>query len=488
MTPRLRRAGRVVLVCALLGVACSRGGEQPPSGGPQPVPVAVAVAARKSVPLQIRAIGNVLPSETVTVRSRVGGILAKVHFREGQDVTENQVLMTLETGPLEAALRQAQAQLARSRAQLQNAQRDAARYAELARQGFVAQQEYDRLRTAADALVATVQADQAVVENARLQLSYATIRAPMSGRSGALLVHEGDLIKANDTALVVINRLRPVDVAFALPERELPEVRRYRDQGSLAVEVLTPQGGPPLGRGELTFIDNRVDPTTGTIQLKATFANADRTLWPGQYVNVVLTLAVEPAATVVPTAAVQQGQQGSYVFVVKPDETVEWRKIRVARQVGSESVIAEGVAPGETVVTDGQLRLAPGVRVEARAAPAMEGDHASAEPPTAGGGPPGAGGAAPGDSAAGPGSGRPTAPAAGTAPGASAPAPGAPTDSTAGAGALPPAPAAPGSAPAPPPPTAGANSGASAPAPGRAPSVATTPPAPGVPGAGTGGR
>jgi multidrug efflux system membrane fusion protein len=348
--------------------ACSRGAEQEAGGPPPGVPVTVGTVVQKPVPVQVRAIGNVQASETVTVRARVGGIVAQIRFREGQDVEEGQVLFTLDRGPLEAALRQAEAQLERSRTQLENARKNADRYAELARQGFVAQQEYERFRTEADALQATVRADQAVVENARLQLGYATIRAPLSGRTGARLVHEGDLVRANETALVVINRLRPIDAAFALPERELPDVRKYWAEGTLRVEALAPQSGAVLDAGALTFIDNRVDPATGTIQLKARFPNRDAVLWPGQYLNVVLTLTTEPAAVVVPTAAVQTGQQGSYVFVVKPDQTAESRPVTVARQVGSETVIAEGVAPGEIVVTDGQLRLVPGARVEVKTA------------------------------------------------------------------------------------------------------------------------
>jgi multidrug efflux system membrane fusion protein len=361
----------VLVLLAVLAAACSRGDEQQSGGGTPPaVPVTVATAVQKPVPVQLRAIGNVQASETVTVRARAGGIVAEIRFREGQDVEEGQVLFVLDRALLEATRRQAEAALARSRAQLENARKNAERYAELARQGFVAQQEYERFRTEAEALEATVRADRAVVENARLQLGYTTIRAPISGRTGARLVHEGDLVRINETALVVINRLRPIDVAFALPERELPGVQRYRAEGTLRVETLAPQSSTVLDAGELTFIDNRVAAATGTIQLKATFPNRDAVLWPGQYVNVVLTLTTEPAAVVVPTAAVQAGQQGPYVFVVKPDQTAESRPVRVARQVGAETVIAEGVAPGDTVVTDGQLRLVPGARVEVKTAAA----------------------------------------------------------------------------------------------------------------------
>ncbi len=369
MTERSIRRG--LLLLALAAAACSRspGSESRPAA-PAPVPVTAAAVSQKAVPVQVRAIGTVQPSNTVTVRARVGGILAEVHFKEGQDVTEGQRLFTLDRGPLVAQLRQAEANLARSAAQLDQARRDAERSAELVKQGFIARQQYDQAVTQAAALDASVRADRAVVENARLQVDYASIRAPMSGRAGALLVHEGDLVKANDTALVVLNQLRPIDVAFALPQQQLPDVQRYRAEKTLAVEAVHPGAGQALGRGELTFIDNRVDPATGTIQLKATFPNTDTALWPGQFVDVVLTLTTEPAAIVVPTRAVQTGQQGRYVFVVTPEQTAEARSVRIARELGEESVVTEGLAPGETVVTEGQLRLTPGAKVEVKTATA----------------------------------------------------------------------------------------------------------------------
>jgi multidrug efflux system membrane fusion protein len=358
-----------LVAAAFLVAACSRGdASKDGSTAPPPVPVMTATAVQKPMPVQLQAIGNVQPSNTVTVRSRVAGIVARIHFREGQDVREGEVLFTLDRAPLEAELRQAQANLARSQAQLNNARKDAQRYAELARQGFVSQQQADQAEAAAAALEATARADQAAVDNARIQLGYATIRAPISGRAGALLVHEGDLVKVSDTPMVVINRIRPIDVAFALPERELPEIRARSAEGSLHVTAQAPQTGRPLGEGQVTFIDNRVDQVTGTIQLKASFPNEDGVLWPGQFVNVIVTLAVDPAAVVVPSPAVQMGQSGRYVFVVKPDQTAELRPVTVAREVGEETVIASGVSPGETVVTDGQLRLVPGAKVDAKPA------------------------------------------------------------------------------------------------------------------------
>jgi multidrug efflux system membrane fusion protein len=367
LRPSLRLALLALLIAAL--GACSRS-QEPAAGQGQTIPVTVATAVQKSVPIQVRAIGNVQPSETVTVRSRVGGVLAGVKFKEGQDVRENDPLFILESRPLQADLMQAQANLAKSQAQLDTARKDAARYAELYKRGLVAQAQYEQMDTQAKALEATVRADRAVVDNARSQVGYASIRAPIAGRTGALQVHEGDLVKANDTALVVINQLHPISVNFALPEQQLPDVQRYRAQGSLQVQAVHPTSGQPLASGALSFVDNRVDPATGTIQMKASFTNQDSSLWPGQFVNVVLTLATEANALVVPTPAVQTGQAGRYVFVVKPDQTVESRPVTVGRESGAETVIAQGLASGDTVVIDGQLRLFPGARVEARAAPA----------------------------------------------------------------------------------------------------------------------
>jgi multidrug efflux system membrane fusion protein len=369
------RAAIVLALCAAT-VACSRSNDSPQAGRGGPVPVAVASAQQKPVPIQLRAIGTVQPTETVTVRSRIGGTLVKIHFKEGQDVREGDLLFTLDARPLEAELRQAEANLAKSSAELENARKEAARYEELFRKGFVAQSQYEQIRTRALTQEATVRADHAAVQNARVQAGYAKIRAPMTGRSGAVQVHEGDLITQNQTPMVVINELAPIEIGFALPERELPAVQRYRAaQGRLGVDAVTPKGGEPIAQGELTFVDNRVDPATGTIQLKATFANDPVTLWPGQFVNVIVTLATEPAV-VVPLAAVQTGQQGRYVFVVKPDRSVESRPVEAGRQVGEEIVVAQGVKPGETVVTEGHLRLFPGAKVQ------VQSDSAAASPPS----------------------------------------------------------------------------------------------------------
>ena len=372
----LRAVVVVVVLCASLG-ACSRSNETPPAGRGGPIPITVATAQQKSVPVQLRAIGTVQPSESVTVRSRIGGTLLKTHFKEGQDVREGDLLFTIDDRQIQSEVRQAEANLGKSAAELDNARREATRYEELLKKGFVAQAQYDTLVTRVRSLEGTVQADRAALQNTRVGAGYAKIRAPMSGRTGAVQVHEGDLISQNQTAMVVINELAPIDVVFALPERELPAVQRYRgDRGELGVDAVNAKSGEPLARGTLSFIDNRVDPATGTIQIKATFPNDPIMLWPGQFVNVVLTLATEPAV-VVPSAAVQTGQQGRYVFVVKPDGTVESRPVEAAREVDGEIVVAKGVQAGEMVVTEGQLRLFAGAKVQVQTEPA------AASPPTA---------------------------------------------------------------------------------------------------------
>jgi multidrug efflux system membrane fusion protein len=330
------------------------------------VPVSVGEVVQKAVPLQLRAIGNVQAYSTVSIKSQVEGTLARVYFKEGQDVKKGDLIFLIDPRSFEAALRQAEATLARDTAQAANARLDERRFADLFKEGGVSQQQHDQARTNATALEATLQWDRSAVENAKLQLGYASIRSPIDGRTGNLLVHQGNLIKANDAdhPLVVINQVRPIYVSFSVPEQELPAIRRYMASGNLKVEAITlgREGRQPLG--DLTFVDNAVDRTTGTVELKATFTNADNALWPGQFVNVVLTLTTEPNAVVVPSQAIQTGQQGPYVFVVKPDLTVESRPIVVHRTIERETVIEKGLAPGERVVTDGQVRLVPGAKVE----------------------------------------------------------------------------------------------------------------------------
>lgn len=340
--------------------SCSKG-KQPPQ---RPVPVIVETADRKDVPLQIRAIGNVEAYNSVVVRSQVNGEIAEVLFREGQDVKKGARLFRIDPRPFEAALRQAEAALARDSAQAKNSELEARRYAALAEKGFVSKQEYDRVQANADALNAVVRADEAAVENARLQLEYTTITSPIDGRTGAIMVNRGNVVKANDAALVTINQIAPIFVGFSVPEQDLAVIKKHKSSGDLQVAAVIPQSGSKPSKGTLTFIDNKVNASTGTIQLKATFPNHDHMLWPGQFTDVVLTLTMEKNRTVVASQAVQTGQQGQYIYVVKEDMTVELRTVTVARTFENRAVIENGVKPGEQIVIDGQLRLTPGAKVE----------------------------------------------------------------------------------------------------------------------------
>jgi len=327
------------------------------------VPVTVATAQQKNIPVQLRAIGTVQPLQTVAVRALVGGQLTRVWFREGDEVHQGDMLFTIDPRPYQAVLAQAEANLARDEAQARNAESESARYADLVKKDYVTREEAEKFSSGAEAARATVGADRAAVENARLQLSYCAIHAPLDGRTGSLQVHAGNLVKANDTTpLVVINKIHPVNVQFAVPEAQL-EALRAAGLGNVAVDA-EPQGSNRSETGKLSFVDNAVDPTTGTITLKATFANQDAALWPGQYVNVAVTLGDRPNAIVVPAQAVQNGQRGQYVFVVKGDNGVEMRPVTVAQQVEQQVIIDRGVNAGETVVTDGQLKLTPTSKVQ----------------------------------------------------------------------------------------------------------------------------
>jgi multidrug efflux system membrane fusion protein len=355
----------IVLVVLPLVAACSRGGDDPAAAArPTAVPVSVARAEQRAVPIEITAVGNVQPADTVTVRAQVTAQLAQVHFTEGEDVRRGQLLFTLDTRELEGQVRQAQAALARNQAIAVNARREAERYGELVERGFVARSQYEQLVANAAAAEAAARADQAALQNARVQLQYGKIVAPMDGRTGRALANPGDVIRANDTPLVVINRLAPIEVSFAVPARHLPAIQERQQAGPLEVRAAVQGVTAEPATGRLTFIDNRVDPQTGTVLLEATFANEDRRLWPGQFVTAIVTLGREDNAVVVPAAAVQAGQQGTYVFVVKDDGTADVRPVTVAWQAGDVTVIAQGLRPGETIVTEGQLRLAPGVAVD----------------------------------------------------------------------------------------------------------------------------
>ena len=330
------------------------------------VPVTVAVAEQKDIPLQVKAIGSVQPFSTVAVRALAGGQLVRVSFKEGEEVRRGQLLFTIDPRPYQASLAQAQANLARDEAQLKNAEVQAARYAELVKKDYVTREEYDKIVSGAEAAKAVVAADRAAIENAQLELSYCEIHAPIDGRTGSLQVHLGNLVKANDTTpLVVINQVHPVYVQFNVPEAQLAQLRA-RFAGKPVPVTATPQGGSTTENGTLTFVDNAVDATTGTITLKATYDNRDNVLWPGQYVNVAVTLATRANSVIVPAQAVQTGQRGQYVFVVKNDNGVEMRPVSVAQTIDQQLVIDKGVNAGETVVTDGQLKLTPKSKVEVK--------------------------------------------------------------------------------------------------------------------------
>ncbi len=328
-------------------------------------PVDVAQVAAKDVPLDINAVGRVEAISTVAVKAQVTGEVLAVHFKEGQPVRKGDLLFTIDPRPFEIALRQAESMLEKDRALLRNAQADVARYAELVQKDYVTKQQYDTAVANRDVLVAAIKADEAAVANARLQLDYTSVRSPIDGRTGSLLIDAGNIIKANDTSpAVVIEQIAPIYVTFSVPEQNLPRIKEFMARAPLATEAVPNDNGHAPVSGVLTFIDNAIDQTTGMITLKATFDNRDSALWPGQFLNVRLTLTTEKDAVVVPSPAVQTGQSGQYVYVVKDDMTAEMRPVKVGRTRGEESVIASGLKPGERVVTDGQLRLAPGARVE----------------------------------------------------------------------------------------------------------------------------
>src|SRR5262245_61294760 len=341
------------------------GGGRGGSGGT--VPVTTAPVVNKPMPIEISVIGTAEAFSNVDIRSQITGQLERVNFTEGDDVQQGQVLFTLDRRPLELALREAQANLERDTARAENAALMTKRYEALAKRGIAPREQLDTSRADMAALNATVSADKAAVENATVQLDYATIKAPISGRTGALMVHEGNLVRANDqTPLVTINQVMPISVSFAVPEARLSELKRYMTGGALRVTATAPNDEGPSAVGRIAFIDNAVDEQTGTIRVKGTFPNEDRRLWPGQFVNVIVTLTTDPKAIVVPSVAVQSGQQGTYVFVVKADQTVEMRLVTVNRVSASETVLSQGVQPGETVVTDGHLRLVPGSRISVK--------------------------------------------------------------------------------------------------------------------------
>lgn len=366
----LRTVLAAMSLAALLFLAACSGNDANPKTGrvrEMSVPVTVATATSKSMPVQITAIGTVEAYSTVMIKSQVNGQIVGMHFTEGQDVKKGDLLFTIDPRPFQADLDKQIATLAKDEAQLANAKAQARRWEELKNQGVAAKEQADAIITTAQAMEATVNADRAAVEASRVQLQYTKIYAPISGRTGNVTVKEGNLVSANGAvSLVTINQISPIFATFTVPEQSLTDIKRYMASGRLTVTA-QPQGQPPV-EGKLTFVDNTVDATTGTIKLKATFENTNRLLWPGQFVTSVLTLATQRDATVIPSQAVLNGQQGTYVYVAKKDNTVESRNVIVQRTNGLEAVIASGVQPGESVIADGQLRLVPGAKIEVKGA------------------------------------------------------------------------------------------------------------------------
>jgi membrane fusion protein, multidrug efflux system len=327
-------------------------------------PVRIATVTSRTMPVEIQAIGNVEAISTVSIKAQISGQLVGVHFKEGDFVKKGQLLFSIERPPFEAALRQAEGTLAKDEAQALNTRLDAQRYEGLGKEGVVSKQQVDAAQAAAHAMEATVAADKAAVETAKINLQYTSISSPINGRTGNIGVKEGNLVKANDVPiLVTINQIEPIYVSFAIPEQQLGELKQYSVGGTLKVDA-APQGSNQHFQGKLTFIDNSVDLTTGTIKLKATFDNAQHVLWPGQFVDVRLTLKSQPNSIVIPTAALQTSQSGTYVYVVNQDLTAQPQPVKVAWNVGDNTVIASGLQPGQRVVTDGQLRLTPGAKVD----------------------------------------------------------------------------------------------------------------------------
>jgi multidrug efflux system membrane fusion protein len=368
-SPRSRAIHRTACAAAALVLLAGCQKERPAPR--QTVAVAVAPVEKASVPYDITANGVVEPLQTVAVQSQVSGILTKVTFTEGDEVHAGQVLFEIDPRPYQAALQQARATLAKDLAQARNASRDAERYAELVKKDYVTQSQADQARASALALQAAVQADSAAVVQARLDLDHTTIRAPISGRTGSLLVHRGNLVRnSGSTPLVVINQIRPILVRFAVPQRDLPGIQRYSAGTELAVRVTPAETNDGAAtspiRGTLSFVDNAVDTTTGTVMLKAKFANTSGALWPGQFVTADLQLFVQHDALIVPSQAVLAGQDGSYVFVIDQKGAAEQRPVTPGRTVGSSIIIEKGLTVGERVVTDGQSRLFPGAKVDIR--------------------------------------------------------------------------------------------------------------------------
>src|SRR5216117_2310411 len=341
--------------------------ERKTSKGPAAIPVSIAMVVQEVVPLRLLAIGNVEAYATVSVKARVDGQIVEVGFKEGDEVPRGRVLFKIDPRPYEAALRQAEANFLRDTATKDQARSQERRYKDLLDKNFVSKEAYAQIRTNADTAEAVAQGSRAALDNAKLNVEYCTIRSPIEGYAGKIQIQMGNLVRASDTLpLVVINQVHPIYVNFSVPEQQLRAVRGYMSSGPLAAEALAPGSDQPAASGTLVFVDNAVDPSTGTIKLRAQFRNRENTLWPGQFVNVRIKLYDQKDALVVPSRSVQTGPNGQYVFVVKPDMTTELRMVTVERTEGDRAIIASGLERGERVVTQGQLRLGAGAKVEVK--------------------------------------------------------------------------------------------------------------------------
>ncbi|MEN3940887.1 efflux RND transporter periplasmic adaptor subunit [Prosthecobacter sp. SYSU 5D2] len=356
-----------ILSLALGLTACSPSKEADSKAGKRPppsVPVVVATVEQKDVPVKLLAIGNVRPRATVAVKARVTGQISEVLFTEGQDVKAGDVLVKIDPEPFEVTLAQAKARLAQAATQADIARKQADRYRNLSQSGGVSREEVDNFISTADAADSNTVAAAAMVKEAELQLSYCTVISPITGRAGRRAVDAGNVVKEDETDLVVINQLRPIEVIFSVPEQYFGDIQRYTNLGELKVTITTSGSESQVIDGVLSFVDNAIKPATGTLEMKATMANENLTLWPGQYGEVALTLTTQPDALVIPATAVQTGQDGQYVFLVKDDSTVDVQPVTIERTLGAEAIVSKGLKKGDVVVIDGQLRLVRGSRVE----------------------------------------------------------------------------------------------------------------------------
>jgi membrane fusion protein, multidrug efflux system len=359
-----RKIKAVLFAAASLYLCCGCSAKKEKSKVKPPVPVKVAQALQKDVPIQVKAIGNIEAFTSVAIKSQVNGQIARVHFREGSDVRQGDLLISIDPEPFRAALNQCEAALVRDQAQAKFAREQAGRYQGLLKDGIVTRDQVDLLESTAASLAATVAADRAAAKSASIQLGYCSIRSPISGRTGTLALQPGNLVKANDLPIVTLNQVSPIYATFSIPEKLLAQVKLAMAGNQLKIEALIPNEPGSREAGTVSFLDSSVNAATGTIKLKGVFANVSRKLWPGQFTDVVMTLGTHKNAVLVPTTAIQTSQQGQFVYVVKTDRTAEMRPVTLAQADGADTVIEKGLAPGETVVVDGQLRLSPGALVD----------------------------------------------------------------------------------------------------------------------------